>query len=125
MFASLDSIIAENKPQSTGAPLPRILEPPHEACVVDVSDPAQVMEATRGMDAIINCTVTRRHPVTDFRVNMIGAYNVMRAAVRPRHTSRRPHRPCSSHPQLPGWLLVRVWRPGGTCRRVPAATFTA
>ena len=84
---SLDSIIAENKPQSTGAPLPRILESPHEERVVDVSDPAQVMEATRGMDAIINCTVTRRHPVTDFRVNMIGAYNVMRAAVR--HGIRR------------------------------------
>ncbi len=84
---SLDSIIAENKPQSTGAPLPRILESPHEERVVDVSDPAQVMEATRGMDAMINCTVTRRHPVTDFRVNMIGAYNVMRAAVR--HGIRR------------------------------------
>ena len=78
---SLDSIIAENKPQSTGAPLPKILESPHEERVVDVSNPAQVMEATRGMDAIINCTVTRRHPVTDFRVNMVGTYNVMRAAV--------------------------------------------
>ena len=78
---TLDSIIAENKPQSTGAPLPKIPEPPHEVRVVDVSDPAQVMEATRGMDAIINCTVTRGHSVTDFRVNMVGAFNVMRAAV--------------------------------------------
>ncbi len=77
----LERIVAENKPQSTGAPLPRILEPPHESGVVDVSNPAQVMEAARGMDAIINCTVTRRDPINDFRVNLVGAYNVMRAAV--------------------------------------------
>ena len=33
------------------------------------------------MDAIINCTVVRPHPVHAFRVNVLGAYNVMRAAV--------------------------------------------
>jgi len=32
------------------------------------------------MDAIVNCTVVRPNPVEAFRVNTIGAYNVMRAA---------------------------------------------
>ena len=77
----LGEIIAENKPQSPGAPFPRLLDPPHETRVVDVADTAQVIEAARGMDAIVNCTVVRPHPVQAFRVNTIGAYNVMRAAV--------------------------------------------
>lgn len=77
----LDEIIAENKPQSPGAPLPRLYGPPHEVRVVDVSDPEQVLAAARGMEAIINCTVVRPHPVQAFRVNTLGAYNVVRAAV--------------------------------------------
>jgi nucleoside-diphosphate-sugar epimerase len=77
----LDEIVAENKPQSPGAPLPRVLGPPHETRVVDVTDPDQVREAARGMDAIINCTVVRPHPVQAFRVNVLGAYNMMQAAV--------------------------------------------
>jgi nucleoside-diphosphate-sugar epimerase len=39
------------------------------------------MQACEGMDAIVNCTVVRPHPVQAFRVNFLGAYNVMRAAV--------------------------------------------
>jgi nucleoside-diphosphate-sugar epimerase len=74
-------IVAENKPQSLGAPFPRVLGPPHEMTVVDVTDPDQVLEAARGMDAIVNCTVVRPDPVLAFRVNTIGAYNVMHAAV--------------------------------------------
>ncbi len=77
----LAEIVADNKPQSPGAPLPRLLDPPHETRVVDVTDTSQVIEAARGMDAIINCTVVRPDPVLAFRVNTIGAYNVMRAAV--------------------------------------------
>lgn len=74
-------IAARNQPQSPGAPLPRPLEPPHEMRVVDVTDPEEVVEAARGMDAIVNCTVVRPHPVEAFRVNVLGAYNVMQAAV--------------------------------------------
>jgi nucleoside-diphosphate-sugar epimerase len=77
----LAEIIAENKPQSAGAPLPEIFGAPHEVMTVDVTDPAQVIAAARGMDAIVNCTVIRPHPVEAFRVNTLGAYNVMRAAV--------------------------------------------
>ena len=77
----IEEIVAANKPQSEGAPFPRVLGPPHESRVVDVADPEQVTEAARGMDAIINCTVVRPDPVQAFRVNTLGAYNVMRAAV--------------------------------------------
>ena len=80
-------IAAEAKPQSPGAPLPIPLAAPHETRLVDVRDPAQVLAATEGMDAIINCTVVRPHPVDAFLVNTIGAYNVMRAAVA--HNIRR------------------------------------
>src|SRR5213595_2445442 len=69
-------IAAEGKPQSPGAPLPEVLPPPHEVRVVDVSDYAQVLEAARGMDALVNVTVLRHQLVPAFRVNLIGAYNV-------------------------------------------------
>ncbi|MFH1571044.1 MAG: NAD(P)-dependent oxidoreductase, partial [Gemmatimonadota bacterium] len=55
--------------------------PPHETQVVDVSRYDQVVEACRGMDAAINLTVVRPHPERAFMVNMVGAYNVARAAV--------------------------------------------
>jgi nucleoside-diphosphate-sugar epimerase len=77
----LAEIAAEGRPQSPGAPLPRVPAPPHETMVVDVTDPDQVLAAARDMEAIINCTVMRPHPVEAFRVNTLGAYNVMRAAV--------------------------------------------
>ncbi|MDQ3702304.1 MAG: NAD-dependent epimerase/dehydratase family protein [Chloroflexota bacterium] len=74
-------IAAEGKAQSVGAPLPEVLGPPHETMPVDVSDFDQVLRACEGMDAIINCTVVRPHPVNAFLVNFVGAYHVMRAAV--------------------------------------------
>jgi nucleoside-diphosphate-sugar epimerase len=77
----LAEIVAEAKPQSRGAPLPRLLAPPHEICQVDVTDYSQVLAATGGMDAVINMTVIRPDPVEAFRVNTLGAYNVVRAAV--------------------------------------------
>ncbi len=77
----LAEVVAENRPQSRGAPVPRLLAPPHEVHAVDVTDYGQVLEATRGMDAVINMTVMRHDPVEAFRVNTLGAYNVIRAAV--------------------------------------------
>jgi nucleoside-diphosphate-sugar epimerase len=74
-------IVAEGKPQSPGAPLPVVPPAPHETRVVDVADLDQVLAACAGMDAIVNCTVVRPHPVNAFLVNCIGAYHVMRAAV--------------------------------------------
>jgi nucleoside-diphosphate-sugar epimerase len=72
--------VAAGEPQSPGAPLPEVLGPPHEVAEVDVADLDQVRRACEGMDAVINCTVVRPHPVQAFRVNTLGAYNVMRAA---------------------------------------------
>lgn len=48
---------------------------------VDVTDADAVMQACKGMDAIINCTVIRRETEGAFRVNAAGAYAVMQAAV--------------------------------------------
>jgi nucleoside-diphosphate-sugar epimerase len=47
---------------------------------VDVTDYGQVLEAARGMDAILNFTVNRSDPVESFNVNIVGAYHVMRVA---------------------------------------------
>ncbi len=77
----LADIAAEAVPQAPGAPLPTPLAPPHANLMVDVRDPAAVLTAAAGMDALINCTVVRPHPVNAFLVNTIGAYNVMTAAV--------------------------------------------
>jgi hypothetical protein len=68
-------------PQSPGAPLPVPPQSPHEWRVVDVRDAAQVHAACAGMDAIVNVSVVRHDPVDAFRVNAVGAYNVMQAAV--------------------------------------------
>jgi len=77
----IHDIQAENKPQSKFAPMPVVPEPPHEWWQVDVTDYDQVKEAASGMDALINVTVLRPELVAAFRVNMVGAYNVMKAAV--------------------------------------------
>jgi nucleoside-diphosphate-sugar epimerase len=53
----------------------------HEFRQVDVTRPEQVRAAAEGMDAIVNLTVIRPDPVLSFRVNMMGAYHVMQAAV--------------------------------------------
>ncbi len=51
-----------------------------EILTVDVTDYAQVLEAARGMDAIMNFTVMRQHEVQSFHVNIRGALHVMKAA---------------------------------------------
>jgi nucleoside-diphosphate-sugar epimerase len=77
----LADILHENKPQSKGAPLPILLKSPHQERVVDVTQYEEVMTASAGMDAMINCTVIRHHIANSFTVNVVGAYNVMCAAV--------------------------------------------
>jgi len=59
----------------------------HEFRNVDVTDQDQVARAAEGMDAIVNLAVVRRDPVLAFRVNTLGCYHVMRAAVQ--HGIRR------------------------------------
>jgi len=48
--------------------------------VVDVTRYDQVLEACRGADAAINLTVLRHQLERAFAVNMVGAYNIARAA---------------------------------------------
>src|SRR4051812_12099890 len=60
-------IAAEGKPQSPGAPLPEGLPAPHETRVVDVSDYSQVLDAARGMDALVNVSVLRHVLVPAFQ----------------------------------------------------------
>lgn len=47
---------------------------------VNVTSYEQVLEAARGMDAIINFTVIRNDPVQSFEVNTKGMYHTMKAA---------------------------------------------
>ena len=53
----------------------------HQYHEVDVSNPAQVMAAAEGMDAIVNLSVLRNHRIRSFAVNVLGSYNIMAAAV--------------------------------------------
>jgi nucleoside-diphosphate-sugar epimerase len=62
-------------------PKPIATQPPHEERVVDITDPVAVAAAAQDVQAIVNCTVIRGDPVEAFRVNVLGAYNVMTAAV--------------------------------------------
>lgn len=62
--------LADIKPHPFGKPIVH----------VDVTSYEQVLEASRGMDAVMNFTVIREHPVQSFWVNAIGAYHVMKAA---------------------------------------------
>ena len=77
----MEEICREESPQGPRAPVPELLGPPHENHVVDIAVYDQVLEACEGMDAIINVSVVRPHPVRAFTVNMVGAYNVAKAAV--------------------------------------------
>ncbi len=54
----------------------------HEFFDLDVTSADAVLRGAEGMDAIIDLAVVRRDPVLAFRVNMLGCYNVMEAAVR-------------------------------------------
>ena len=74
-------IAAQESPQGPSAPVPELLESPHESAVVDVSDYGQVEAACRGMDGAVNLTVLRPDLEKAFAVNMTGAYNIARAAM--------------------------------------------
>lgn len=52
----------------------------YEKLKCDISKEDEVYEACAGMDAIVNCTVLREHPIKAFDVNCRGALNLMRAA---------------------------------------------
>lgn len=53
----------------------------HEFMDADITSAGQVLRAAQGMDAIINLAVVRTHPVLAFRVNALGCYHMMQAAI--------------------------------------------
>lgn len=61
--------------------------PNQEYFDLDVTDFQAVQRASEGMDAIINLAVVRQNPVLAFRVNTLGCYHVLQAAVE--HKIRR------------------------------------
>ena len=66
----------------------------HEYFKLDVSDLNAVVDAAKGMDAIVNLSVLRHHRQIAFDVNARGAYNAMVAAARhgiPRVINTGPH----------------------------------
>ena len=68
--------------QSATAPRPTGEVPaPHRHLQVDVTDPAAVTAAAEGADCLVNCSVVRTDGDLAFRVNTLGAWNVMQAAV--------------------------------------------
>jgi len=77
----IHDILEAGDPRDRRHPRPSVPEPPHEWRTVDVRDYTQVLAATEGMDALINLTVLRHELADAFRVNLVGAYNVMKAAV--------------------------------------------
>ncbi len=54
---------------------------PHAWVHVDVTDYDSVFSAIAGCDAVVNLAVNRDRPDLAFRINVIGAYNIMKAAV--------------------------------------------
>lgn len=68
-------------PQSPTAPRPTEVPPPHRYAQVDVTDPDAVLAAADGADCLVNCSVVRTDVDLAFRVNTLGAWNIMRAAI--------------------------------------------
>ncbi len=73
--------LALRPPQSPRAPLPIPMVPPHEERIVDVTDYAQVLDAARGADCLVNVSVVRDDPRLAFLVNTLGTWNITRAAI--------------------------------------------
>ncbi|MCZ6681303.1 MAG: NAD(P)-dependent oxidoreductase [Candidatus Poribacteria bacterium] len=65
-----DFRLADIQPHPLGKPI----------VTIDVTSYQDVLEASRGMDAIMNFTVIRDDPVQSFMVSTLGAYHVMKAA---------------------------------------------
>lgn len=67
--------------QSPGAPVPTQLPEPHTHEIVDVTDGDQVRRAAVGADCLINVSVIRHDVAAAFRVNTLGSWHVMQAAI--------------------------------------------
>lgn len=84
---SREEVLAMATEERQQRPLPPPLTEPHEYIQVDMRDTRQVVDACRGMDAIVNCSVLRPHLHQAFGVNTVGAFNVALGAIQ--HGIRR------------------------------------
>jgi hypothetical protein len=79
--ATIEQVLARPKdgisPHWNEAP-----QPPHEWVPADLTDYAQVERAMAGCDAVVNLSVIREKPELAFRVNAVGVYNILKAAVK-------------------------------------------
>jgi len=73
--------LAGRPPQSVGAPVPHPMPAPHEFVTVDVTDGEQVRAAAVGSDCLVNVSVLRDDVPLAFRVNLLGAWHIMQAAI--------------------------------------------
>ncbi|MFP4379407.1 MAG: NAD-dependent epimerase/dehydratase family protein [Candidatus Sumerlaeia bacterium] len=78
-IATLDEV--QKRGTAKGFPKPPVPEAPNEWRVADILDYDAVVEAMQGCDAVINLTVFRSEPVRAFKINLLGIYNIMKAAV--------------------------------------------
>lgn len=95
------SALLKDKPQSSGAPLPRRLASPHEWVRADVRSSKEMDAVCSGIDAVINCSVIRTDPTQAYSVNALGVYNLLRAAVKQgvrRVIQTGPNQFSGSHP---------------------------
>lgn len=76
----LEEIAGIESRQGPRAPALEFPGSPHETRTVDITRYDQVLDACRGMDAVINTSVLRQDPVLSFQVSMVGAYNIAKAA---------------------------------------------
>lgn len=72
---------ASAPPQQPGAPVPEPVGEPHREVVADVTDMSAVLDIVRESDVVVNCSVVRSDASGAFRVNLIGAYTVLAAAL--------------------------------------------
>lgn len=109
---SYDDLLAA-PPQSPNAPHPTEPVPaPHRYQQVDVTDPDAVIAAAQGADCLINTSVVRNDVDLAFRVNILGAWNVMQAAVHhgiTRVVHSGPNQHLGPHPY--GHLIDRAVHP--------------
>ena len=76
---TIDEILARHVEHSS-FPITERFESPHSWEVADITNFSQVNKVIKGCDAVINLAVSRYTENTAFAVNVLGTFNVMKAA---------------------------------------------
>jgi nucleoside-diphosphate-sugar epimerase len=78
------------------------IEKPHEWIVADISSYEQILSVLDGCDGVINLTVNRDEVDIAFEVNVIGAFNLMRASIEKNIKRIIQTGPATVHPRFEG-----------------------